>query len=312
MKLTTEVEVGSSSFQLGLDDAIVIMGSCFAQEVGAWFESKRFNVCVNPNGILFHPSVMSRCLTRAMQSKTYTGNEWVEHNGLFHSFDHHGKWSNSSADALTQSVNEQLSIFHDFLKSASTLILTWGSAWGYQWKANGEWVANCHKIPQAKFTKSLQEASVMESEWSHVIGQLREMNPALQIILTVSPVRYWRDGAHGNQLSKANLMIAANALANKFDFVHYFPAYEIMVDELRDYRFYAADMLHPSEVAVEYILEKFKTAFLDSAARDYIKQIEPLLKFINHRPLHVSSGEWDELRARKEAEIDELLKKMKA
>jgi hypothetical protein len=306
MKFTTEIPIVKSSHSIHVKDELVLMGSCFAQEVGEWFQTQRFRMVLNPNGIIFHPSVLARILMRALNHERYADSEWVQHNGLFHSFDHHGSCSKANAEELTREANRKLSELRDALLKADTLIITWGSAWGYRWNETGEWVANCHKIPQHGFTKELAEASSIESEWTEVLQLLRHQNPKVNVIFSVSPVRYWRDGAHGNQLSKAHLLIAASRISQAIPGVHYFPSYEILLDELRDYRFYAADMLHPSTVAVNYIIDKFQDMFFAEEARNYVRQMEPLLKFIGHRPLHISNEEWGERLTEKEAAIERL------
>jgi GSCFA family len=306
MKFSTEIPVERSNHSIHVKDELVLMGSCFAQEIGEWFQTQRFRMVLNPNGIIFHPSVLARILKRALNQAFYSNAEWTQHNGLFHSFDHHGSCSKARADELTRVANRKLTETHDALLNADTLIITWGSAWGYRWNATGEWVANCHKIPQHGFTKELVEASSIESEWTEVLQLLRQHNPKVNVIFSVSPVRYWRDGAHGNQLSKAHLLIAASRISQASAFAHYFPSYEILLDELRDYRFYAHDMLHPSKVAVDYIIEKFQDMFFAEGARNYVRQMEPLLKFIGHRPLHISNEEWGERLREKEAAIKQL------
>ncbi|MFM7727223.1 MAG: GSCFA domain-containing protein, partial [Flavobacteriales bacterium] len=261
MKFTTEIEITPSPHRIQPGDTLVLMGSCFAQEMGTWFKSHRFSMCLNPNGIIFHPAVLARIIRRALENRPYNASEWIEHSALFHSFDHHGSFSRLDSDELVKSANQSQTDLRSALSKASTLIVTWGSAWGYKWNESGQWVANCHKIPHARFSKELMEAHAIEAEWREVLELLSKFNPLLNVIFSVSPVRYWRDGAQGNQLSKAHLLIAASALANAFSNVHYFPAYEIILDELRDYRFYASDLLHPSPVAVEYVIEKFQAMF---------------------------------------------------
>lgn len=293
MKLTTEIQVSPSGHTIRLSDPLLVVGSCFAQEVGAWFQERRFAICLNPNGIVFHPSALANGLRRIIDQHVYTDDDWVEQNGLFHSLDHHGSWSTNTREGLTCSVNaRQVEVFGQ-LKTAKTLIVTFGSAWGYRWTKSGQWVANCHKIAQQNFTKELMPADAIVVEWTALLNELWRINPEIQVVFSVSPVRYWRDGAHGNQLSKAQLLIAASHLAEARNNVHYFPAYEIMLDELRDYRFYAADMLHPSPLAVEYIIGKFQEAFFDEKIKAYVIEIERSLKFLRHRPLHTPSAEWE-------------------
>ena len=306
MKLTTEIPISPSEHQIGVSDKLLLVGSCFAQEMGQWFLQRRFDVHLNPNGILFHPMVMARCLRRAMHKINYEVSEWIVHDGLYHSFDHHGCWSNVSGNYLRDCVNEQVARTAYSLANASTLVLTWGSAWGYKWVVNGRWVANCHKIPQTNFTKELITADEIVEEHQELFNELLTINPSLRIIISVSPVRYWRDGAHGNQVSKSHLILAASQLAETNAQVHYFPAYEIMMDELRDYRFYNPDMLHPTPQAVEIIIGKFREMFFSEAANNYVKEADPIRKFLEHRPLHTQDVEWREICSQKEHELNRI------
>jgi hypothetical protein len=284
------------------------VGSCFAQEIGRWLLERRLDVHQNPNGILFHPSVIARCLRRAAMQEPYAEKEFVFHNERYHSFDFHGSFSSENSVELESKVNTQLEGCFDSMSKASTLILTWGSAWGYKWKTTESWVANCHKISQENFMKELITSDEIVAEYQSLLNELWVLNPALKVIISVSPVRYWRDGAHGNQLSKAHLLIAANKLAAANSAVHYFPAYEIMMDELRDYRFYNSDMLHPSSQAVEYIIGKFQEMFFSEKSKQYILKSEPIIRFLNHRPLHLADRDWRQRIAEKEQELLQLLK----
>lgn len=300
MKFTTEIAIERSEHQIRVADKMLLVGSCFAQEMGQWFLQRRFDVNLNPNGILFHPMVIARCLNRALLGRAYGDNECVSHGGLYHSFDFHGSFSSASKSEHTEVINSQLKSTHQSLSEASTLVLTWGSAWGYKWNEQGQWVSNCHKIPQTNFTKELISYGEIVAEYQGVLNEVWNVNPDLEVIISVSPVRYWRDGAHGNQVSKAHLILAASQLASANKRVHYFPAYEIMMDEMRDYRFYNADMLHPSAQAVEFIIYKFQEMFFAEDSKRYISQVEPIWKFLCHRPLHMEESEWMKLRAAKE------------
>jgi hypothetical protein len=306
MKFTTEIPIVPAKHQIQVDDSICLVGSCFAQEVGQWFLQRRFDVQVNPFGILFHPSVISRCLRRAIRNQHYELGEFVSNSNLHHSFDFHGSFSSRSAAELRDMTSRVIEVTHSSIQTASSLIITWGSACGYKWKDDGNWVSNCHKIPQSHFAKELISVSEITREYQLLFNELRALNPGLQIIISVSPVRYWRDGAHGNQLSKAQLLLAASQLADENEHVHYFPAYEIMMDELRDYRFYNADMLHPTPQAVEYIIGKFREMFFALKTNEYIHHFEPLRKFLAHRPLHVPDHEWLKLCEAKVLEIEKL------
>ena len=308
MKFTTEIPIIRSEHQINVSDKLLLAGSCFAQEMGHWFQQRRFDVNLNPNGILFHPSVIARCLRRALLQRHYEEKELILNNGLYHSFDFHGSFSSEKSAELLLKLNTQLAGSLESVSNASTLILTWGSAWGYKWKATNEWVSNCHKIPQENFTKELMSSDEIVEEYQILLNELWSINPHLKVIISVSPVRYWRDGAQGNQVSKAHLLIAASKLAANNAVVHYFPAYEIMMDELRDYRFYNPDMLHPSPQAVEFIIGKFQEMFFSEKAKQFVVRSESLIRFLGHRPLLEDERVWQERLSLKEQELIQLLK----
>ncbi len=311
MKFTTEIPVARSEHQINVSDKLLLAGSCFAQEMGHWLQQRRFDVNLNPNGILFQPSVIARCLRRAILQRKYDEKELVLNNSLYHSFDFHGLFSSEKTAELVLKLNTQLASSCESMSNASTLLLTWGSAWGYKWKATNEWVSNCHKIPQEKFTKELMSSDEIVEEYQVLLNELWSINPHLKVIISVSPVRYWRDGAQGNQLSKAHLLIAASKLAANNAAVHYFPAYEIMMDELRDYRFYNPDMLHPTSQAVDFIIGKFQEMFFSEKAKQFVVRSEPLIRFLGHRPLQEDERVWLEKRSLKEQELIQLLKTYK-
>jgi hypothetical protein len=279
--------------------------------MGHWLQQRRFDVNLNPNGILFQPSVIARCLRRAILQRKYDEKELVLNNSLYHSFDFHGLFSSEKTAELVLKLNTQLASSCESMSNASTLLLTWGSAWGYKWKATNEWVSNCNKIPQEKFTKELMSSDEIVEEYQVLLNELWSINPHLKVIISVSPVRYWRDGAQGNQLSKAHLLIAASKLAANNAAVHYFPAYEIMMDELRDYRFYNPDMLHPTSQAVDFIIGKFQEMFFSEKAKQFVVRSEPLIRFLGHRPLQEDERVWLEKRSLKEQELIQLLKTYK-
>jgi hypothetical protein len=308
MKFTTEIPIIRSEHQINVSDKLLLAGSCFAQEMGHWFQQRRFDVNLNPNGILFHPSVIARCLQRALLQRHYDEKEFILNNGLYHSFDFHGSFSLAIPGELALKLNTQLESSFESTSNASTLILTWGSAWGYRWKSTNEWVSNCHKIPQENFTKELISSDEILEEYQALLNELWSINPHLQVIISVSPVRYWRDGAQGNQVSKAHLLIAASKLAANNSAVHYFPAYEIMMDELRDYRFYNPDMLHPSPQAVEFIIGKFQEMFFSEKAKQFVVRSESHIRFLGHRPLHEDERVWQDRCSLKEQELIQLLK----
>lgn len=307
MNFRTEIPLQPSDLKFSHRTSFFVAGSCFAERIGQWLNTYRFSTELNPNGTLFHPIPLARTLGRILNQNHYQTNDLILHNNRYCSFDHHGAFSGTDSLALLKLMNDKLQTACRTLQLADALIITWGSAWAYHSQSHGLVVANCHKMPQQNFRKELTPHDKIYQEWTLFIQTLRSVNPTIQIIISVSPVRYLRDGVHGNQVSKAHLMLAADALANNFEGVHYFPAYEILLDELRDYRFYAEDMLHPTKQAVDFIISKFETMYLSTECISTVRQIEPLIKFIHHRPLHVDSDRWKEMTQVRELEIQSIV-----
>lgn len=312
MNFRTEITPEPVQWDINYRSKIVVAGSCFAERIGQWFDNHRFQVEVNPNGIIFHPTPLVRTLTRALDRRSYTMDELAVNHGVYSSFDHHGSFSQTNADDALRYINEQVAIAGDALQTADVLIITWGSAWAYHHAETNTAVANCHKFPGNMFRKSLTPIHDIVAQWADFLEQLKVVNPGVRCILSLSPVRYLRDGAHGNQLSKAHLLLAADELIRRFDFVHYFPSYEIVLDELRDYRFYAEDMMHPSSQAVEYVITKFSACFMSEETRSRIQRMEPLIKFLAHRPIKINDAEWNLRIAEKQEQLEAMLREFRA
>ncbi len=307
MNFRTEIPITSANWNLDHSAKLMVYGSCFAQRIGSWLNDYRFQINLNSHGIIFHPIALARGIQRAVDALPYTEQDLLLNNGLYASLDHHGSFSAGNAQDALSKMNAQLSAASSFLQSANVMVVTWGSAWAYEHLHSGRIVANCHKLPQADFRKVLVDHEAIFQSWFNVVQSLRQLNPGLRFIFTVSPVRYLRDGAHGNQLSKAHLLLAAERLTESLPNVSYFPAYEIVLDELRDYRFYSEDMLHPSQQAVDYIIEKFQHMYLTDGCRETISKMESMVKFLRHRPLHLDEADWNQAKASKTKQMDELI-----
>jgi hypothetical protein len=226
-------------------------------------------------------------LKALLEKEGYTAGDLDHHNGQWFSFDHYTRFSNPDREKALQGINLQFHQAKRFLETTSLLILTWGTAWVYRLGSTDRVVNNCHKIPAREFTRSrLTPRQVIEA-YEPFLHSLFSNRPDLKVLFTVSPVRHWKDGAHGNQLSKAVLLLATEALLHSFPGqCYYFPSYEIVMDELRDYRFFGADMVHTNELATRYIWEKFGSALIHAESHNIIRELEPLLKWRAHRPLH--------------------------
>lgn len=285
---TTPVEVTPFPWRSDHARHHVLIGSCFTEHVGTLMAELKFPVTVNPFGILYNPVSVASCLRRLVTGQPFTREELFEHDGLWHSYSHHGRFSAPDAGEALENINRALTLGAVSLRNAGFLLITLGTARVYEHRATGETVANCHKVPAREFRPYRLTVA-------HAVASLREAleacwqaNPSLKVILTVSPVRHNQDGPTENQLSKAVLLLAADALVSGYgsERCAYFPAYEIMMDELRDYRFYQPDMVHPSPLAVEVIWEKFSTSFFTPEALRLAREIARLRQAVDHRPIH--------------------------
>jgi hypothetical protein len=304
----TVVPVVNPGWEISYADKLLFTGSCFAENMGACMIRSRFDAVVNPHGILFNPLSVARGIEDLMNGRNYVHSDLYAHNGLFVSLRHHGRFNHPDADSALAAINASILSGRQQMMKASVLVVTWGSAWAYRWIEDGNIVANCHKIPQQNFAKVLLSHDEITETWNKLIAGLTSINPRLKIVLTISPVRHWKDGVNENQLSKSHLLIAADQLCRQHDQLNYFPSYEIMLDELRDYRFYKEDMLHPNEVAVNYIWQRLSANYFSADTRQKLAAIEPLLRYLEHRPLHTSAEAHEILCAQKESEIKAILK----
>ena len=239
MKLYTSVDIVPAVRQIGYGDKILLLGSCFADNIGAKFAEHYFQATVNPFGTLYNPASIAAAITNVGNSQL------VEHNGLWHSMMHHGAFSDKDKEEVLTRCEQSRALLQRALMEASTVVVTFGTAWVYEME--GQVVANCHKLPANRFTRRCLTVNEIVEMWQPIVASM----PDKHWIFTVSPIRHVKDGLHANQISKAILLQAVDQLGQS-----YFPSYEIMMDELRDYRFYAEDMVHPSAVAVEYIWQR--------------------------------------------------------
>jgi hypothetical protein len=276
------------------------MGSCFAEEMAAKFARYQFTTALNSHGILFHPLALCRAIDQLVQGDAMRESSVVFDQGKWHSFDFHGRFSADTKEYLIAKASNSLQEHSAFLSKASWLIITWGTAHGYVHESAEHVVSNCHKIPQQQFHKVLTKHQEIEQAYEQLFSNLKAKFPNLNVLLTVSPVKYLKDGFSGNQLSKAHLQIAAHHLSQRFDWVSYFPSFELVTDDLRDYRFYKSDLVHPNDLAIAYVWDKLATAALSDPALSAMKQMEPLLLQLEHRPRHSPFTD-AEKRAKKEA-----------
>lgn len=253
----------------------MLLGSCFTENIGNKLSIGGFNTLINPFGILYNPFSINKCLDRVINLKFLDSADLVNVGEFWYSYEHHGVFRDENVDNLLKTINLEITKAHLFLKETNWLMLTWGTAWVFFLKENNRILGNCHKLNPQLIDKRLLSVEEILKDTTLIVNKIRMINPNVKIILTVSPIRHWKQGYRENLISKSTLHIATDKICNSINDCDYFPAYEIVMDELRDYRFYNADMLHPSEVAVDYIWEKFTThLFSDSTinlCKDYLK-----------------------------------------
>ena len=294
MKLQTQVPLKMADNQIGYQSNLFLLGSCFVEHIGAKLQYHKFRTNQNPFGILFHPIAIENLLSRAIEERRYTQNEVFELDERWHSFDAHSDLSDVSKEKLVGKLNQGLENTKQHISAATHIVITLGTAWVYNHVDSGQFVANCHKVPQKQFQKELLSVKKVIKSLRRVLELIRRVNEKAEITFTVSPVRHLKDGFVENQQSKAHLISAiGKLLASKevSEKEHYFPSYEIMMDELRDYRFYKSDMVHPNEIAVGYIWEKFIESWISKEAFPIMEKVQEIQRGLGHISFNPNSSE---------------------
>lgn len=287
MNFRTPIRLEKLKNQISHKTPVIMLGSCFTDNVGEYLKRYLFDVTVNPFGVIYNPMSVKRGIDALLHKDKYSEKDLSFHNELWFSFDHYTKYADSDKQHALDKINSDFTAAKIKLREAGFLVITFGTAFAYRYRETGEIVCNCHKIPASQFDRFMLSPRTIIQEYQKLIGELLEINPALQIIFTVSPVRHMKDGMVENQRSKAALLLSIKELSDLFpDAAQYFPSYEIMMDDLRDYRFYNADLIHPNDQAIKYIWEKFLESAIDHEAQKILKEIDPLLKSMAHKPLH--------------------------
>lgn len=281
--LTTPVAVALMPFAVDFTMGIVSLGSCFADEIGRRLQDGDFHVELNPFGALYNPASIATALRRLMEDREIGLEDLVEHEGLWHSWHHHGSFSRTTAAETLAVCNSRIHQAHQALREARLLMVTFGTAWVFE--KDGNIVANCHKLPPQMFVRRRMTVEEIVALWRPLLSEMAAYYPELNVLFTVSPIRHLADGAHGNQLSKSTLLLAVDQLADDRK-TFYFPSYEIVLDELRDYRFFDEKMTHPTSVAVNVVLERFQCATMTPAVREQAHYNEKQHKRDKHIPLH--------------------------
>ncbi len=286
MKWNTPVAIEPKNGYLQHGKPMLLMGSCFADNMGEYLAAAKFDICLNPFGTLYNPDSIADALYRLMQNTPFVAEELLSDGKLWYSYKHHGRFSQPTIETTLKAINDSYIQSARFLPSCERLIVTWGTAYVYRLVSTGQVVANCHKQPASLFRRERLTVEAITKVWSELLAALQRHAPRCRVLFTVSPIRHLRDGAHDNQLSKSTLLLAVEQLCHSFpDLCSYFPAYEIVMDELRDYRFYADDMTHPSQQAVAYIRERMAEAYFTPATRSLAETCEKIHRSMQHRPL---------------------------
>lgn len=295
MNFRTKIPIKNKSKNL-IDHSsnLLLLGSCFTENIGSKLGYFKFNSTVNPFGILFHPNAIETFLTNCINEKEYAEVDIFLHNERWHCFEAHSDLSASTKEELLNSLNSNIQTVKNQLNNSTHLIITLGTAWVYRHIESDTIVANCHKISQKKFLKELLTVDELTACLENINALVKSINSKIDIIYTVSPVRHLKDGFTENSLSKAHLLSAIHSVVEPRQNLHYFPSYEIMLDDLRDYRFYKSDMIHPNQTAIDYIWEQFKSTWITESSDKLMLEINVVQKGLAHKPFNELSEQHQE------------------
>jgi len=305
----TEIEITEFPEKIGYQSSCMFIGSCFTHHIGERMRDLKFKVDLNPFGMIYNPLSVLNSLKILQEGKFFTKQDLHYHEKKWFSFSHYTGFSNADQEVCLKKINDRIKTSSGFFQNGDFLFITLGTAWVYQWKETNEVVSNCHKLPASKFNRRLLDVGEITKTYTDFFTDLLSRQPDMKVILTLSPVRHWKDGAVENQRSKSILLLAVHNMVEQFQNCFYFPAYEIMMDDLRDYRFYAEDMLHISPSGANYIWEKFRKAFIDSGSLSLMSEVEKISRAVNHRPLNPASEEYRKFVAKTLSEIQQLVSK---
>ncbi|WP_179349513.1 GSCFA domain-containing protein [Winogradskyella pacifica] len=310
MNLQTQIPLKPLKYnQIDYNSTVLLLGSCFSENISEKFNYFKFQSTVNPFGILFHPLAIEHLITRVINKDYYSEDDLYFYNEQWFCLDAHSKLNKTSKDELLSVLNSQIDETLDNLVNASHVIITLGTSWVYRHIESDKVVANCHKLPQKQFLKELGSVDTITESLQAIIALVKSVNPEVSFLFTVSPVRHIKDGFIENTQSKAHLIAAIHNVVEPRNSLYYFPSYEIMMDELRDYRFYNADMLHPNEVAIDYIWGKFKTVWLLADALQTLDKIAAIQAKKAHRPFNSNSEAHQKFLSKLQLEMEDVCAK---
>ena len=309
MQFTTKIPIEKFSKPITYDSNILSLGSCFADNMDEKFHYYKFSTVTNPFGIIFNPISLERIVHRIVNQVAFTENDIFFHNEAWHCFEVHSELSHPNKDEFLKQLNSILVTVHDQMRSLTHCIITLGTAWVYRNNALDKIVANCHKVPQNQFTKELLLVAAIQKSIENIVTLVQQINKEVQFIFTVSPVRHSKDGFVENNVSKAHLLSAVYTCKASLN-IAYFPSYEIVLDELRDYRFYAEDMLHPNAIAIQYIWQRFKETVIDATVYEIMDEVATIQKALAHKPFNPLSANHVNFVNTTQQKISNLQKKL--
>jgi len=310
MIFRTKIPIKKTKNQIDYNSKILLFGSCFTKNIGDKLEHFKLQSHANPFGILFHPKAIEQLIVHSVNKKKYTQKDIFFFNERWHCFDAHSDLSDVSKEKLLSDLNRTIDFSFKNIEQATHIIITLGTAWVYRLIETDRIVANCHKVPQKKFLKELLDPDEIAESLAGTVSLIETINKKAEIIFTVSPVRHLKDGFMENSLSKANLISGIHQIAEPRKGIHYFPSYEIMIDDLRDYRFYKKDMLHPNETAVDYIWENFKKAWINEKEYEVMQEIDSIQNGLAHRPFNPNSDKHRQFLLILQKKIETVIQKL--
>tara|TARA_R110002073_G_scaffold108336_3_gene243381 strand:+ start:55047 stop:55997 length:951 start_codon:yes stop_codon:yes gene_type:complete len=289
---------------------VFLLGSCFSENIGNKFSHFKFQSSQNPFGNLFHPKAIENFVTNTINEKEYTEEDIFFLNERWHCFEAHSQLSNASKESLLNDLNSASQQTNQQLHESTHIIITLGTSWAYRFIESDTVVANCHKVPQKKFLKELLSVDEITESLEAIVSLIRDINPTVHFIFTVSPVRHLKDGFIQNQQSKAHLVAAIHQIVEPRKSLFYFPSYEIVMDELRDYRFYAEDMIHPNETAINYIWEKFSSTWISESSVSTMNKVDSIQRRLSHKPFNSKSSAHQKFLQNLDSDIQSLRKEL--
>ncbi|MFB9079079.1 GSCFA domain-containing protein [Flavobacterium procerum] len=313
MQFRTQIPISKSNTPIDYNSKVLSIGSCFAENMASKFDYFKFQNETNPFGIIFNPVSIEKLFNRVCKEEWFEEKDVFFHNERWHSFEVHSDLSNSDRQELLETLNKAISETHKQLKEATHLIITFGTSWIYRILEKDEIVANCHKVPQKQFSKELLSVEIIRESVQNTMSLIQTLNPNINFIFTISPVRHIKDGFVENQLSKSHLFSALHNILKSEIYnlkSEYFPSYEIMMDELRDYRFYNEDMLHPNQIAIDYIWKLFSENYISESSISTMQEVDEIQKSLRHRSFNPESDQHQKFLAKLQQKINRLGEKL--